>query len=310
MSFVDASTTFIEDSSESEWHSARDLSQIPIINTHANRSFINSFTNYTILKFNSNLIDKSSSPFGLFKDLYVGLQRKMPIILGDFERYFYVTEKVTTATKYKRYVTFGYTPRYINVVPLFLCDNMMRSPKHPSKLVVSRARNIHHFVIKLFFNSDVTHNNRIEKLYKCIDSYVSSLFDDMLNKWFQWTGLINQKGGTYRLEQCDRDELKRQLYKKFWQVCFQLQDSKNHSINHFKNSIHNKKYDQNNVFGCWIDLQNDILIFASRIFERNGKISHTVNAIWLSDYKTKHIAYMISLYINLACLSCFVSTVS
>ena len=312
MSFFDTSTstTLVEENSEYEWHNARDLSLIPITNTHVNRRFINSFTNYTILKFHPNLIDKSLSPFGLFKDLYTGLQNKTPVILGDFERYFYVTQKVVATTKRKRYVTFGYTPRYINIVPLFLCDNITRSPKHPSKLVVSREGNIHLFIIRFFFNTDTTSNTKMEKLYKHIDSYISLLFDDMLNKWFQWTGLIIEKGGTYKLKHHDRDELKRQLYKKFWQVSFQLHDSKNHSINQFKDSIHNKDHNQNNAFGCWIDLQNNILLFASRLYERNGKISDTVNAIWLSDYKTKHIAYMVSLYINLAGISCFVTTVS
>ncbi|KAG0657490.1 hypothetical protein C6P45_002428 [Maudiozyma exigua] len=132
----------------------------------------------------------------------------------------------------------------------------------------------------------------------------------MLNKWFQWTKLINEKGGTYKVVQCDRNVLKKQLYRNFWDVNFQLQDSMNHSISQFKESIHDTNCNKTNVFGCWIDLQNDILLFASRIIEKNGEISSTIKAIWLSDYKTKHISYMLSLYINLASISCFVSTVN
>ncbi|KAG0657491.1 hypothetical protein C6P45_002429 [Maudiozyma exigua] len=169
MSFSESGTTLIEDNSDSEWHRATDLSEIPIISVHKNRIFINSFTNYTILKFHPALVDKSLSPFGLFKDLYIGLHNKTPVILGDFERYFHVSQKMIVSSKHKRYVTFGYSPRYINVVPLFLCDNANRNPKHPSKLVVSRVQNIHLFVSKLFLKNGTTPNNKMEKLWKFIE---------------------------------------------------------------------------------------------------------------------------------------------
>lgn len=309
MSFLEANTTIGDNESSFDKDSNRYKIQFPLTPCYQNRSFINHVTETRYFRCNLRRIEGYKSPFKLFKDLYVSLQMARPIVMTDLGKFFEIAPDERNINFEKNIDTCREHPKYVNIVPLILFVHVKtKSQQSLSQFIITRQYHFHLHAGKLLLNKIHSRNKSFE-IYNFIDTYVSSLFDDMIHKWFQWTELIIQNGGTYTLKQTNGNFLKRLLYQKFWNDHFYIQDSRKYSVNQFKSCVHANIAEHINRFGCWMDIQNNIIIFASTIYEANGKVSRTVNAICYSNHKVKQICYLMSFYINLASISCFTSNV-
>ncbi|SMN21892.1 similar to Saccharomyces cerevisiae YOL104C NDJ1 Meiosis-specific telomere protein [Maudiozyma saulgeensis] len=309
MSFLEANTTLGDNEFSFDQDSNRKKIKMPIVPIYPNRSFVNLVSEARHLRFNFKRTGPNKSPFNLFKVLYMGLQMERPIILKDLSKFFDIVPNEIHINYEKRKFKYEEESNCINIIPLILFVHVKsKGQESCSDLIIIKQQHIQLYAKKLLFNK-IPKGNKSFEMYTFVDSYISSLFDDMIYKWFQWTNLVTKNGGTYTLRETNMSVLKRLLYQKFWEDHFFLQDSKEYSVNQFKSCVHTNNKGNSSRFGCWVDIQNDIIIFASTIYEANGKPSRTVNAMCYSNQNVKQICYLLSLYINLASISCFASNV-
>lgn len=275
---------------------------------YSNVSLIEFVSNYSRLTLNLERTDMKTSPFKLFKDMYSVLLLKQSHGTNKFEinlnQYF---EFILSEIVYDK-PTLTYDPNiqqfYLNIIPLvcLVHGNIKENISFLEKIKYQQEQ----IIANLKFLSRKSSLTKFNLWYHSIDSYIRIIFKDIISKWFQWTNLIIQNGGSYILNFKGKKSLQRKLCKKIWQDHFYLKNSYSCSLNQFKSYL---KSSNKNKFGCWIDLQNNILIFATTTTNFQDNEKQKATAVCLTGKNVTNIGYLITIYINFAILYCFMANI-